>query len=140
MPTTTCDLVCEDGRRLAATLTAPTHHGTHTPLVLIHSATAVRRSYYQPMAEHLAAQGLRVLTWDPRGMGQSRAGPARADGARMRDWGRLDLQAALLHGLSLAGGDWQHMALVGHSSGGHLAGLAPAFAQLRHVALVASGS
>lgn len=143
MPSTSLfDLLCEDGRRLAATLTQPTNPAPREPtrLVLIHGATAVRRSYYQPFAEHLATQGLQVLTWDPRGMGNSQAGPARADPARMRDWGRLDLQAALLHALTRVEGDWSRLALVGHSSGGHLAGLAPAFSQLRHFALVASGS
>ncbi len=140
MSITPCELLCEDGRRLAATLTTPPAHSHRTPLVLVHGATAVRRDYYQPLAQHLAAQGLRVLTWDPRGMGDSRAGPARADTARMRDWGRLDLEAAIQHGLALAHDDASRLALVGHSSGGHLAGLAPALPRLKHLALVASGS
>jgi predicted alpha/beta hydrolase len=114
-----------DGFELAATLYEPAAGaGQHPPgtVVLISSATAVKRGYYDAYARHLAGEGFTVVTYDYRGIGGSR--PARLAGfrARMRDWGQLDLAGVL---------DWiglhlrpQRLLTVGHSAGGQLVGLA----------------
>ncbi len=131
---------CPDGTRLAYTLTPPTQTKGAAQYVVINSATAVRRTFYNAFAAWLADAGFHVLTWDARGIGDSRAGHARNDPARMRDWGALDLDAVLRHTHKLADSDWSRIAVIGHSSGGHLCGLAPSFPQVRRLALVASGT
>ena len=45
--------------------------------VLIGGAMGVRQDYYQRFAEWLAAQGYAVMTFDYRGMGESRTGAHR---------------------------------------------------------------
>lgn len=133
------DIQCPDGTRLACTLTRSQAPGA-ARYVVINSATAVRRTYYSAFADYLAATGFHVLTWDGRGIGDSRQGHARREPARMRDWGVLDMNAVLLHASELAGGDWSRIAVIGHSSGGHLCGLASLLPKVRRLALVASGT
>ncbi len=134
------EIQCSDGRRLAATLFAPAASDTPARYVIINSATGVRRTFYQAFAQFLCNAGFHVLTWDARGIGESAIGPARHDPARMRDWGALDLEAVLQHALALAKGDGSRLAVVGHSSGGHLCGLAPSLYRVARLALVASGT
>lgn len=131
---------CPDGTRLAFTLTPPTQATSLARYVVINSATAVRRSFYRAFSAYLADAGFHVLTWDCRSMGDSRSGHARNDPARMRDWGIHDLEAVLQHTSQLADGDWSRIAVIGHSLGGHLSGLAASFPKLSRMALVASGT
>src|SRR5262249_40539022 len=53
------------------------------------------RVTYAPLAAPLAAADLAVLTFDYRGIGDSRDRPLRDEPARMEDWGRLNLEGAL---------------------------------------------
>jgi predicted alpha/beta hydrolase len=109
-----------DGYKLAATLYEPAAGGD--ALVLINSATAVLRDYYDAFARHLAGEGFTVLTYDYRGIGGSRPRSLRGFRARMRDWGQLDLAGVL----EWIGGHLRPRRLlaVGHSVGGQLVGLA----------------
>lgn len=121
-----------DGRELAGS-----HFGPDDALVavLVNSATAVRRRYYEPFARWLAASGLAVLTYDYRGIGDSIAGRhAREESAAMRDWGLLDATAAL---------DWlqarhpaARLVLVGHSFGGQCLGMMANNDRIARAALV----
>ena len=134
---------CPDGTGLSCTLIAPAglEQVPDFPprYVIINSATAVRRGFYTSFAQYLARDGFYVLTWDGRGIGDSRRGPVKGDTARMRDWGALDLEAVLRHVRALAG-DWRYISVIGHSSGGHLSGLAPSLQHVHRLALVASGT
>lgn len=134
---------CPDGTRLACTLIAaggPRQVPNLPPrYVIINSAKAVRRSFYSAFAQYLAQEGFRVLLWDGRGIGDSQRGHAKRDTARMRDWGALDFEAVLQHARALAG-DWPRISVIGHSSGGHLSGLAPSLQHVQQLALVASGT
>jgi predicted alpha/beta hydrolase len=110
-----------DGFRLAATLYTPEGEEKHRPVVLINSATGVKRSLYDKFAQYLAAQGLNVLTYDYRGIGESIPGPLREMKASMQDWGTKDLAGVV---------DWveerfpgQRLVVVGHSVGGQIVGL-----------------
>lgn len=139
-----------DGTPLAATLFEPggeaeqggpaggeSHNGPKAA-VLLSSATAVKRRYYQPFASFLAEAGLAVLTYDYRGVGGSR--PARLKGyeAAMHQWATRDAQGALewlagrYPGLPLL--------LVGHSFGGQGLGLMPDGRRLSAALLVAAQS
>ncbi|MEQ1802031.1 MAG: alpha/beta fold hydrolase [Gammaproteobacteria bacterium] len=91
--------------------------------LLINSAMGVRRRYYRHLAAYLKAQGIGVLSYDYRGMGDSvlgGEGPARV---RLEDWGRKDFPAAFR---------WlrdrhapARVVVLGHSVGGQLLGIAP---------------
>lgn len=108
-----------DGVSLHATL-----HDAHSDrALLVASAMGVKRRYYDAFAQHAAAQGISVVTFDYRGIGDSRPASLRGYEASMLDWGRADIPAAI---------DWIQRELrprslyyLGHSAGGQLAGLAP---------------
>ncbi len=117
-----------DGYPLAATLFLP--RGIKRHAVLINSATAVPRKIYRGFAGYLAHRGCAVLTYDYRGIGNSRQKsmegynqPKSLVGfkASMSDWAALDITAAVTwmreryHNLPLG--------YVGHSFGGQVLGL-----------------
>lgn len=131
---------CPDGTRIAFSLMLPESSQGAPRYVIINSATAVRRDFYRAFAGYLAGAGFHVLTWDARGIGDSLAGHARDSTARMRDWGALDLEAVLQHVAAAVDGDWSRISVIGHSSGGHLSGLAPSLGKIQRLALVASGT
>jgi len=118
----------EDGYVLGATLFLPLGAKQHA--VLINSATAVPRKIYRKFAGYLARRGCAVLTYDYRGIGDSRqraltgyVKPKSLVGfkASMADWAALDVTAAVkwmrerYHSLPLT--------YVGHSFGGQALGL-----------------
>ena len=108
--------------------------GNGGPVVVIHAATAVRARYYARFAAWLAGQGATVLTFDYRGIGESRSIPLRHLPAGWIDWGILDAEAVLAY----AAGRWPDRALcaVGHSIGGFALGLAESAARLERVVTV----
>ena len=127
-----------DGFELAATLYEPAAATDPRPVVLINSATAVRRGYYDGYARSLTDRGFTVVTYDYRGIGGSR--PRRLAGFRacMRQWGELDLAGVL---------DWiaghlqpRRLLVVGHSVGGQIVGLAENNQRIDAVLLVGSQS
>jgi len=107
-----------DGYRLAATFYQAGNTGT---VVLINSATAVPRRFYQRFARYIQHHGWHVLTYDYRGIGESRPQSLRGFEARMRDWALLDMTAMV---------EWitseiapRRMFVVGHSFGGQTVGM-----------------
>jgi predicted alpha/beta hydrolase len=117
----TLSVPATDGFRLAATLYRPAGEEERRPVVLINSATGVKRAVYDKFAQYLAAQGLNVLTYDYRGIGESLAGPLRELKASMLEWGTKDLAGVV---------DWvegrfpgHRLLVVGHSVGGQIVGL-----------------
>jgi predicted alpha/beta hydrolase len=119
-PAVQITLEAADGYRLGARLFAPAAtraRGT----VLVHGATAVPQRYYARFAAYLASRGLRVLTYDYRGVGASRPERLRGFEATMTDWARLDAAAAHAWVRRHHAGD--PLVVVGHSFGGQLIGL-----------------
>jgi len=108
-----------DGFGLGATLFEPRGHARAT--VVVSGATAVPAGYYTRFAEHLAASGYRVLTYDYRGVGASRPLNLRGFSASMSDWAELDARAALAYARQSFRAE--PLVLVGHSFGGQLLGL-----------------
>jgi predicted alpha/beta hydrolase len=131
------EIASEDGRPLAAHWLHADDSAPALATVVIHSATGVPRRFYAAFAQHLCDQGFDVLLWDARGIGESATLPVGRDPATMRDWGQRDQQAVLLH--VRARHPSRPLVIVGHSSGGHLAGLAPLTACADALILVASG-
>lgn len=122
MRSTPVTLHAADGYPLVA------HHWTHPSLsakavVVINPATAVKAAYYHRYAKFLAANGMSALTYDYRGIGESRSGSLRKmKKVSKLDWGRYDCDAALIWAHSIYPGLPVHV--VAHSIGGLLVGLA----------------
>ncbi len=114
-------IAARDGYRLAATVFAPDRAPDR--VVLINSAAAVPRKIYRGFASYLAERGAAVVTYDYRGVGDSRPASLRGFDARMRDWAALDVAGAIDHVRQV----WprQPLAYVGHSFGGQALGLLP---------------
>ncbi len=125
-------LAAADGRLLAARWFEPPQQPARA-VAVVNAATGVPQRFYRHFAAWLAQRGYAVLTYDYRGIGQSRQGPLRAEPARMRDWALLDMPAALAeaarHRQGRAGceGRALPLLLVGHSFGGNAIGLADGF-------------
>jgi predicted alpha/beta hydrolase len=99
--------------------------------VVVHGATAVPHGYYGAFAEALATRGLRVVTYDYRGVGASRPATLRGFDATMTQWAELDARAVQIW----AGRD---ASFVGHSFGGQIIGLVDELRAARGAVLVAS--
>ena len=133
----------EDGYALGATLFLP--RGAKQHAVLINSATAVPRRIYRKFASYLARRGSAVLTYDYRGVGDSRQHamigynkPKSLVGfkATMVDWAALDITAAV---------KWMRerypnlpLAYVGHSFGGQALGLLANNTEVKRALLIAA--
>jgi predicted alpha/beta hydrolase len=132
-----------DGYSLGATLFLP--RGAKRHAVLINSATAVPRKVYRGFAGYLARRGCAVLTYDYRGIGDSRQKslvgynqPKSLVGfkASMSDWAALDITAAVA---------WMRqryknlpLAYVGHSFGGQALGLLGNNSEVARALLIAA--
>ena len=132
-----------DGYLLGASLFLP--RGAKRHAVLINSATAVPRKIYRGFAGYLARRGCAVLTYDYRGIGDSRQKavvgynqPKSLVGfkASMSDWAALDVTAAVAwmreryHTLPLS--------YVGHSFGGQALGLLANNTEVSRALLIAA--
>jgi predicted alpha/beta hydrolase len=134
MPIRDFQLKASDGYALQATVFLPPM-GKPSAGVILNSATGVHRRFYARFATYLAEHwGYAVLTYDYRGIGDSRPSTFRGFTARLRDWPQLDTPAAI---------EWLHqeirpsrLFLVGHSAGGNLIGLIPNLSLIDAVVLV----
>lgn len=131
----TITIACTDGRMLGGHwLRAASALAT----IIISPATGVRRGFYSDFCKALSDDGFDVLLWDARGIGDSLHGSVRDEVACMRDWGQLDLDAVIRH--ARADHLDRPLFLLGHSSGGHLAGLAGSLPSVDGVVLLAAGT
>jgi predicted alpha/beta hydrolase len=90
-------------------------------VVLIHGAMAVPQRYYGAYSEFLAAQGLMAISYDYRGVGDSRPMALSGFEATARGWAELDARAAIGFARRLASS--RPVFSVGHSFGGQITGL-----------------
>ena len=121
-------LAAADGRALAARWFEPTDRPARA-VAVVNAATGVPQRFYRHFAQWLSQRGYAVLTYDYRGIGESRQGPLRADAARMRDWALLDMPAALAEAARRRAPGALPLLLVGHSFGGNAIGLADGFGE-----------
>ncbi len=134
-------IAAADGFELAASLFEPLEP-TSRASVIVNPATGVRRRYYQPFAEYLNTRGMRAVTFDYRGIGESRP-PAyrrslRGFRATMTDWAARDTEGVLAHLERCWPGT--PVLLVGHSFGGQGLGLVPSAASIRAAVMIAAQS
>lgn len=104
------------------------------PVVIINAATSVLCRYYSRFADYLFAQGFDVITYDYRGIGESRTGSLRGFKASWSDWGVLDFEAILQRVRREFPG--QPIDVVAHSFGGCAAGLGASGAVIRRIVTV----
>ncbi len=100
-------------------------------VVIINPATSVRCRYYSRFAAFLFESGYDVITYDYRGIGESRPTKLRGFDAGWVDWGCLDFEAALRHADRSFPG--QPIYVVAHSVGGVLIGLAESNHLIRRI-------
>lgn len=62
-------------------------------IVLINSATGVRQQIYFSLAQYFSEHGFTVITYDYRGIGQSKPPKMKGFSASMRLWGNTDYRA-----------------------------------------------
>jgi predicted alpha/beta hydrolase len=104
----------------------------------INGATGFRQEFYLKFASYCAERGYHTLVYDYRGIGASARTPLAAESARMSEWGRLDMPAALE---SLAQRYPElPLATVGHSVGGQLIGCMPNQARARAHVMIATST
>ena len=106
------------------------------PVVVINPATSVAARYYHRFARFLQQQGMDVLSWDYRGIGQSRPASLRGFEAGWLVWGERDFEGVLQWLQQHCPG--QPVDVVGHSAGGFISGLAASATCLRRVCTVAA--
>lgn len=90
-------------------------------MVLVNPATGVPHRFYRRFASWVQQFGWTVVTYDYRGIGDSKPASLRGFGGRMRDWAFLDMTAMV---------DWvidelspRRLFAIGHSFGGQTLGL-----------------
>ncbi|TDF79032.1 alpha/beta fold hydrolase [Pseudomonas sp. H9] len=104
------------------------------PVVIINAATSVRCNYYARFAQYLFSHGFDVMTYDYRGIGESRPASMRYFKASWTDWGSLDFEAIVQRAVREFPG--QPIDVVGHSFGGCAAGLASSATRVRRLVTV----
>jgi predicted alpha/beta hydrolase len=135
LPPQPVTLMAHDGRQLAGLLLAASRP---RGALAVNGATGFPREFYLKFAGYCALRGYHTLVYDYRGIGASARGPLSAEGARMSDWGRLDMPAALT---SLARRFAPlPLVTVGHSVGGQLIGCMPNQALARAHVMVATST
>jgi predicted alpha/beta hydrolase len=125
-----------------AALDGFTLHGTlhghperaHTTL-LLNSGTGIPKGFYKRFCDYAADQGFLVLSYDYRGIGESAARALSGSTVVYRDWGQLDLPAAVDFLQALA--PERPLVTVGHSTGGQQLGLSDRVVQVRAALFVA---
>ena len=94
---------------------------TARPVVIINAATSVRCRHYSRFADYLFDHGFDVITFDYRGIGESRPASLKGLQASWTDWGALDFEAMLKRAQREF--PEQPIDVIGHSFGGCVAGL-----------------
>lgn len=123
-----------DGFPLAATLWLPDTGNPPTRVVVVNAGAGIPARYYDRFAAWLADRGLPTLTYDYRGIGRSRPARLRGFEATVEMWGSKDC-AAMLDAMA-ARFPAARLAVLGHSIGGFVTGLAPGGERVDRLALV----
>ena len=90
-------------------------------MAVVSPAMGVPGRFYRHLAAFLAAVGITTITYDYRGVGESRSIHPRDLDTNIATWALQDMAAVVEYAAGL--GDGVH--LIGHSLGGQLAGLLP---------------
>jgi predicted alpha/beta hydrolase len=118
-------LTATDGYPIAATcFESPGSRPPSSPtVVVLMSATGVRRRHYRRFAAYLAERGIVTVTFDYRGIGDSTKGPVETRLMAMLDWGTKDAAGVIAWARRTYAP--KRLVVVGHSAGGQLVGVTP---------------
>lgn len=130
-------ITTRDGVQLGATVFAPAE--PPRAIAVVAPAMAVLQRMYRAFAGTLASRGIATVTFDYRGVGESKPPRLRGFHATATDWARLDLPAAIDFARERFGAPTPTF-LVGHSIGGQILGLCPRAPSLTGAVLVAAQS
>ena len=125
-----------DGAQIAARWHEPA--GEARAVLVVAAAMGVCQDFYGQMAGWLAGNGIAVLTFDYRGIGDSAPKRLRGYKADLFDWARRDAAAALAAAFERHPGLPVHW--FGHSLGGQIFGLIPGHERVASMFAVGSGS
>jgi predicted alpha/beta hydrolase len=123
-----------DGHGLGGFTWRHTGLDAQRPVVIINAATSVRCRHYSRFAAYLFANGFDVITYDYRGIGESRQASIKGLNASWTDWGTLDFEAMLKRAQREFPG--QPIDVLGHSFGGCAAGLGESGRVIRRLVTV----
>lgn len=126
-----------DGFELAGTL-FQSDSSDPGPVVIMCGATGVKRQFYEKFAMFLARKGCTTVTFDYRGIGDSRPPTLNKFQAFMHDWGEKDI-AGVIRWAAERFPAVRRFAVC-HSVGGQVLGLAPNNDTLSGAVFVASQS
>ncbi|NVK56326.1 MAG: alpha/beta fold hydrolase [Alteromonadaceae bacterium] len=90
-------------------------------VVMLAPATGIKQRFYAHFARYLAQQGIAVMTYDNRGIGDSPKHRQVMRSATLQCWGQKDMPAVLDYLQNKF--PQRPIHLIGHSAGGQLAGL-----------------
>jgi len=102
-----------------------------TSVVIINAANSVRCKYYSRFASFLFRNGFDVITYDYRGIGESKPATLRGFDAGWIDWGGLDFDAVIRFAANTFPG--RSIDVAAHSVGGFLVGFAESNRLIRRV-------
>lgn len=107
-------------------------------VILIASATGVKRRYYNDFAEYFSELGHVVITFDYRGIGESRPKSLKGFNACMHEWGEKDLSTIIQNVKK----EYSQCKLnfIGHSVGGQMIGLTSNNREVDNIILVGAQS
>lgn len=136
------ELPATDGYPLAGTHFAPEGAAAPgsppAPVVVLTAAIGAPQTVYHAYARYLAERGAHALTFDYRGIGDSRRGPLRELETDLAAWGERDVAGAIAWAERTFPG--APLLYAGHSAGGQLLGLAANADAVRRVLTVAAPS
>lgn len=115
------DIKCADDFILKGDVYLANSNCKEDKVVIINSATGVSRNLYKNYANHLAQNGFDVLTYDYRGIADSRPKKLRGFKASFTSWGQKDFSALLQYAqLNFPN---NQILIMGHSIGGTIIGM-----------------
>ncbi|WP_103072224.1 alpha/beta hydrolase family protein [Aquimarina sediminis] len=92
-------------------------------VLIINSATAVEKKLYHHYASYMAENGYNVVTYDYRGIADSRPKKLRGFKASFTDWGQKDFSGVISYTKSKFPN--HKIVILGHSIGGTIIGMTP---------------
>lgn len=127
-------IAASDGLALAARIFQP--DTAPAGVVVINAGTCLPQAFYEPVARFLSTQSLVAITYDYRGVGESRPASLRGFDASIHDWAAKDMKGVI----DWATTKWPNMPvnLLAHSMGGQIIGLCESITKVSKIATVAS--
>lgn len=138
MPEVCLTIPAVDSFMLSAILRTPEEDNDKKIIIQIHCGTGIPQKLYANFAKYLTERGFTTLTFDYRGVGESRPKSLKGFDAHLRDWGKLDMTGVF---------NWvidnflsYKKIIVAHSMGGQLIGLMENNYKIDKIFLIASST